>query len=332
MNQAKQNNALETKPFFRPRRLAHVNLWVEDIARSEAFYRDTCGMVVEFTEPDIEATFLGVGHTQHDLGMMRTTHGENRYGRDGILQIPGTVGKTPGLNHVAWEVSNEAELVEAYRSMKSAGLAIDTTMDHQIAHSVYLFDPDGNYNEFYCDTTPRWRDVLHGEMGLITSRWDPEAAEGFTDSRVPVDYEVRRTSSAPLQPQRITHLVLMTNQPEAMFEFYSTVGGMSEVARHGAAVYLRGSLDAYDFGLVLVQGPHRAYSHASFELENEIALDRAMGQLRDRGADIVCVEDRPWKRSLFLRDPDGLLSEWYVARRGPRDLSALSSEAARFAA
>ena len=60
-------------------------------------------------------------------------------------------------------------------------ISTDITVDHQVAHSVYMFDPDGNYNEFYCDTVRDWRKVLHGAMDLITSHWDPLSAEGFTD-------------------------------------------------------------------------------------------------------------------------------------------------------
>src|SRR5271169_1863419 len=109
---------------FRPRRLGHANLWVEDLQRSERFYNDVCGLTVEFTEPGLVATFLGTGHTPHDLGMIEKTGGKPRYGRDGLLQIPPGIGVTAGLNHIAWELENEAELVRGFKAVKAHDVPI----------------------------------------------------------------------------------------------------------------------------------------------------------------------------------------------------------------
>src|ERR1700730_10006987 len=88
-------------PYFSPRRLGHVNLWVDNLAVSEIFYSEVCGLTVEFTEPDLIASFLGTGHTPHDLGMIQKTNGVSRYGRNGLLQLPGTIGLNAGSNHMA---------------------------------------------------------------------------------------------------------------------------------------------------------------------------------------------------------------------------------------
>ena len=44
--------------YFQPRRIGHVNLWVEEIGQSERFYNSYCGLNVELSEPDLVATFL----------------------------------------------------------------------------------------------------------------------------------------------------------------------------------------------------------------------------------------------------------------------------------
>jgi catechol 2,3-dioxygenase len=117
----------DRKQYFRPRRLGHVNLWVDDLARSEQFYNSLCGLTVEFTEPDLVATFLGTGHTPHDLGMIQTTKGVDRYGRNGLLQLPGAIGLKPGLNHLAWELVNEKALIDGLRNLKADSIATDMT-------------------------------------------------------------------------------------------------------------------------------------------------------------------------------------------------------------
>lgn len=308
--------------YFQPRRLGHVNLWVDDIGASEAFYHTRCGLTVEFTEPDLIASFLGTGATPHDLGMIQKTNGVDRYGRNGLLQLPGTIGRDVGLNHLAWELENEAALVQAYRNLKADGIPTDITVDHQVAHSVYIFDPDGNYNEYYCDTVKNWRSVLGGPMDLITSHWDPLAGTPFTDGRYDDDPEWRVVESAPLHPRRVTHAVLLTPKPDALKDFYTRIGGLRVVAEEDGACFLSGSLGNYPYNLVLVPAENPGYHHVGFELADEAELEQSLRRLRAAGVPVDGETDLPWKRSLFLRDPDGLLSEWYVRRAAPRNLAA----------
>jgi len=308
--------------YFRPRRLGHVNLWVEDIDNSEQFYNRCCGLTVEFTEPDLIASFLGTGQTPHDLGMIQKTNGVDRYGRNGLLQLPGTIGRSVGLNHLAWELENEAELVAAYKALKAGDIPTDITVDHQVAHSVYLFDPDNNYNEFYCDTVKDWQNVLKGPMDLITSHWDPLTAEGFTEPRYDAYPDWHVVEEAPLHPRRVTHAVLQSADVERLVEFYTRIGGLHVVDRQQHVVWLGAAHPGYEHNLVLVPGEAPAYLHASFELDDEAAVEKAAATLTDQGGCVDTIVDLPWKRSLFLRDPDGLRSEWYARRPVPRDIAA----------
>lgn len=305
--------------YFRPRRLGHANLWVDDLQRSQAFYNEVCGLTVEFWEPDLVATFLGTGNTPHDLGMIETTGGKARYGRNGLLQIPEGVGANVGLGHLAWELENEVELVDAYRRARNDEVPMDLTVDHQVAHSVYLYDPDGNYMEYYCDTVKNWRSVLHGEMELITAAWDPDEAEPFSDPRSDENPEIRVVEQAPVHPKRVTHAVLVSDDINELATFYTTVGGLEEVGRSDDVVYLRGALTQYPYHLAICaksNGGGDGYHHVSFELENVEAVERAEKALVDRGTAPELRVDNDTKRSFYLRDPDGLLSEYYV-RRSP---------------
>ena len=322
--------------YFRPRRLGHANLWVDDLVRSQAFYNEVCGLTVEFWEPDLVATFLGTGNTPHDLGMIETTGGRARYGRDGLLQIPEGVGASVGLGHLAWELENETELVDAYRRARDADVSMDMTVDHQVAHSVYLYDPDGNYMEYYCDTVKDWRSVLHGEMALITAGWDPDEAEPFSDPRYDENPEIRVVEQAPVHPRRVTHAVLVSDDVEALVNFYQSVGGLEEVGRSEGLVYLRASLSDYPYHLAIcadANGSGGGYHHVSFELESVDAVDSAEKRLVDRGVAPEMSIDNDFKRSFYLRDPDGLLSEYY-ARRSPAvaDVSAATTGARAFLA
>ncbi len=102
-----------------------------------------------------------------------------------------------------------------------------------------------------------------------------------------------------------------------MCEFYTVVVGLRVVSDEGNVVYLGGSLDDCEFSLVLVAADAPLYHHASFELSDAVTLSTVETALASKGI-IAKMVDVPWKQSIYLRDPDGLLSEWFVRREAPR--------------
>ena len=165
---------------FNPHRLGHVNLVVHELERSTRFYQSVCGLALEFSEVGLRGNFLGSGRTHHDVGMIERTT-EDRYGKDGHLQIPKSAADQVRLNHVAWEMDTEKDLVQAIGRARAHGVPLLRVSDHQITHSVYLKDPDGNVVEFYSDVIRDWRTVLHGEVDHITSVWTPDEASASVE-------------------------------------------------------------------------------------------------------------------------------------------------------
>src|SRR5690606_18126859 len=128
---------------MRPRRLAHFNLYVSNLEAATGFYQDVCGIRYIAAEPHVPIRFFTNGSSHHELGLIELREGD-RIGRDGFVQGTTKPGQKPGLNHLGWEMESEAQLVDAYRRLKSTGV-ISHTADHTIARSVYVADPDGNY-------------------------------------------------------------------------------------------------------------------------------------------------------------------------------------------
>ncbi|MSP52105.1 MAG: dioxygenase [Alphaproteobacteria bacterium] len=331
--EVKAAKTLKKDVYFRPRRLGHSNLWVSNIKRSENFYNKVCGFTVEFWEPDLVATFLGTGHTPHDIGMIEVTGGKARYGRDGLLQIPAGVGAEKGLGHIAFEVENEKQLVDAYFKAKNAGaIKKEQTVDHQIAHSIYTFDPDGNCTEFYCDTVKDWRKVIHGEMSLISGNWTPAESEMFTDSRWDPNPEIRVVTDAPVHPRRVTHVVLKTKDMANMVDYYTGLGGMPVVheAKDGSIVCVRGSHSGYRYnvGIVACIGDEKpGYHRTAFELATPADVDAAEKRCKANDIAIERSVDHASKRAIFLLDPDGLRTEYFASKT--TDFVDLSKESAK---
>ncbi|MEU0550494.1 VOC family protein [Micromonospora sp. NPDC005979] len=118
-------------------RLNHAVLYVSDLARSVAFYRDVLGFTpVEMTPAGFRgATFLQAPDStnDHDLGLFEIGAGAGR----------STAGRsTVGLYHLAWEVDTLDELAATAERLAAAGALVGTS-DHGTTKSLYGQDPDG---------------------------------------------------------------------------------------------------------------------------------------------------------------------------------------------
>jgi len=305
---------------FNPRRIGHVNLIVSGLERSTQFYGSVCGLALEFAETGLRGSFMGSGNTHHDLGMIEQTL-EDRYGKDGHLQIPKEAASQVRLNHIAWEMDTERDLVESIARAASAGVPIARIVDHQISHSVYLKDPDGNTVEFYSDVIRDWRSVLHGEVDHITSVWTPDLATAGTEPLRDPAPAPRRVEGATFHPQRLCHAVLETVDLDRMTTFYADVAGLEVVYRDGFLSLLRapGAPDAYN--LALVQSAARsAFHHFGFELAPDASLDASRQAARAAGQGAVWQVNGPVKEGVFVADPDGFLVEFF--RPGTRQGAA----------
>ncbi|MEU7752405.1 VOC family protein [Micromonospora sp. NPDC049101] len=118
-------------------RLNHAVLYVSDLARSVAFYRDVLGFRAVAMTPDgfRGATFLQAPDStnDHDLGLFEIGAGAGR----------STAGRaTVGLYHLAWEVDTLDELAVTAERLAAAGALVGTS-DHGTTKSLYGKDPDG---------------------------------------------------------------------------------------------------------------------------------------------------------------------------------------------
>ncbi|WP_405095096.1 VOC family protein [Micromonospora sp. NBC_01412] len=118
-------------------RLNHAVLYVSDLARSVAFYRDVLGFRVIPMTPDgfRGAAFLQAsGSTNdHDLGLFELGRAAGR----------STAGRaTVGLYHLAWEVDTLDELAVTAERLAAAGALVGSS-DHGTTKSLYGQDPDG---------------------------------------------------------------------------------------------------------------------------------------------------------------------------------------------
>lgn len=123
--------------------LGHAVLYVHDIERSSAFYRDVLGWT-QISPQDRRlpiAAFSG-GRTHHELLLIEV-------GPD-AHDIP--EGRRVGLYHLGLKVGDsDDELREMLLRVREAGVTVIGLSDHTVSHSLYILDPDGNELELYVD-------------------------------------------------------------------------------------------------------------------------------------------------------------------------------------
>jgi len=117
-------------------RLNHAVLYVRDIERSVAFYREVLGFTpISAMEGLKGAAFLRApGSTNdHDLGLFAIG--------DQAGQLP--AGRaTVGLYHLAWEVDTLEDLEDLAQRLAAADALVGAS-DHGTTKSLYGHDPDG---------------------------------------------------------------------------------------------------------------------------------------------------------------------------------------------
>ncbi|NNN16206.1 MAG: VOC family protein [Acidimicrobiaceae bacterium] len=116
-------------------RLNHAVLYVRDVERSVAFYRDILGFkLIERMSGLKGAAFLRApsSNNDHDLGLFEI--GDARNSGAGAGEV--------GLYHLAWEVETLADLSTLAELLSAAGALVGAS-DHGTTKSLYAKDPDG---------------------------------------------------------------------------------------------------------------------------------------------------------------------------------------------
>ena len=118
--------------------LSHVVLFVNDLDKMVAFYRDVLGLV-KYREHAGRMAFLtsDPNTEDHELALAK--------GREGHAKL---------IAHIAWKVEKPEDVKEFYDKFKAQGIPIDHTVSHAYevmgnTVSCYFLDPEGNCLEIY---------------------------------------------------------------------------------------------------------------------------------------------------------------------------------------
>lgn len=312
-----KNQAEHLNVRLAPRRLGHANLFVSDLEKASGFYSVVCGIRGVFREPGIMAAFHSNGNSHHDVGLMQITE-QPRVGRGGHVQVSSGRGFAAGLNHLGFEMENERALVAAWERAKALGLEMRTT-DHGMSHSIYVFDPEGNYLEFYADMIDNWRDFYAAkENQLISGDWRPDPGKADEVRRYAKSFVPDVMPGAANHPRRISRATLLADNLTRMVAYYRDVAGLDPIAGAVSKGYVvfAGAAGEPSVALFARGDNPKGLHHLSFELADEAAVDQGAHSLGAIGIPLVAQIDNAWKKSLVIADTDEIKIEFYAPRNG----------------
>jgi catechol 2,3-dioxygenase len=133
----------QPEPAVAVKELGHVVLYVRELARSVAFYRDVLGWrQVSADSPGLPVAAFSSGRTHHELLLIEV----------GPDATPIPRGRRVGMYHFGLKFGDSDDDLRAVLArVRQAGVTIVGATDHTVTHSLYVLDPDGNELELYVD-------------------------------------------------------------------------------------------------------------------------------------------------------------------------------------
>lgn len=276
-----------------------VHLGVTDGGRARDFYRDVVGLA-ELPAGEDETIAMGAG------------------GEPYVVLHPGADRPVPehttGLYHLALVLPSRRELARVIGRLMALRYPNSPT-DHVMTKSDYLWDPDGNGIEIYCESPE------DGEFGFANGMFVARDANGTLRSgRDPIDLDALFGELQPgdalgqalPEETHMGHVHLhIANLGEAVGFYHGLLGFdiMGVADRWGAAFVSAGGYH-HHLGLNTwagegaPQAPRTASGLRRYtvELPDTTALGDVLGRLREAG--IALEED---DCGAFFRDPSGNL-------------------------
>ena len=125
-------------PVIRPRQLAHVVFYTNQLGRMVAWYESVLGAELAFG--DERVAFLSFDAEHHRIALVATES-----------YAPKPAAKSVGFYHVAFTYGRLAELIATYERLAAMDIAPVRTINHGPTVSFYYADPDGNLVELQVD-------------------------------------------------------------------------------------------------------------------------------------------------------------------------------------
>jgi catechol 2,3-dioxygenase len=251
--------------------VGQVNLKVQDLDRSLAFYKEVIGFkVLEQSEKFANLTVDG------ETVLLSIEQPDN---------VMPKLGKTTGLYHFALLLPKRTDLAKIVQHFMEIGMRVGSS-DHLVSEALYLSDPDGNGIEIYTDRDPsEW----HWKKGEVEMTVDPL---NFPDL---LAYGKQQSWKGLPAGTVMGHIHLHVSELKKTEEFYTKGLGFEVVNRFGSqALFISDGKYHHHIGLNTWNGvgaPMPSPNSVGLEsftlmLANEEKREQIIAQLKNIGATV----------------------------------------------
>ncbi|MBE4907842.1 VOC family protein [Bacillus luteolus] len=262
-----------------------VNLRVQNLARSIAFYKEVIGFKV-LEQTAMSAILTADGKTPL-LSIEQPNH------------VVPKQGRTTGLYHFALLLPKRTDLAKIVQHFMEIGLQFGSS-DHLVSEALYLSDPDGNGIEIYVDRASSEWEWSNGEVEMTV---DPL---NFSDL---LSVGKKQTWERLPDETVMGHIHLHVSELRKTEEFYINGLGFEVVNRFGAqALFISDGKYHHHIGLNTWNGvgaptpPTNSVGLESFTLvlSSEEKKSTIVSQLKEIGAPV-----KEEMGAIITTDPSG---------------------------
>lgn len=190
--------------------VGRVDLKVQDLERSVAFYQDVIGFKL-FEKTERLAKFTADGNNV----LLSIEQPED---------VMPKQRRTTGLYHFAILLPHRADLANILKHFVQLRLPLQGASDHLVSEALYLADPDGNGIEIYIDRPAS--DWTWNESQVVMTT-EPLDAEGLLEE------DKRGTWNGLPAGTVMGHIHLHVSELDKTEEFYTKGLGFNVVSRYG---------------------------------------------------------------------------------------------------
>lgn len=137
-------------------KLGHIGMYVNDLEKEKAFYRDVLGLQVTDEDSKLGAVFMSARPKQehHELALF----GGRNVGPEAHM-----------LQQVSFRCDSMDDVIGYYKRFQERRVRFDLTVTHGNALSIYCYDPEGNRCEIYWNTGLKARQPYVDKVDLNES-------------------------------------------------------------------------------------------------------------------------------------------------------------------
>jgi glyoxalase family protein len=234
-----------------------------------------------------------------------------------------------GTHHLAYETESRDTLLQWKRWLTDSGLSVTGPYNRVYFESIYFTDPDGLILEI-ATRGPGWTiDEAPDQLGNTTMPPPLETTAGHRDEAAIAAETWPEPVAAPTKAMRLKrmhHITAIGSNATRTEAFFTGLLGMRTVKRtlnfdNPESPHLYFGVGDGPPGTIIT---YFAYPHGSMRparvgaglthhfalgVRDEEALAAWRDYLRASGVSVTDVRDRAYFRSIYFRDPDGLLVE-----------------------